>query len=166
METFFLVLLICGALYAVMSVIFGDILGDLLDSIPVFQSAVLVSGITTFGGSGWLLIRMTELDRWLIVVIAVLIAIVIGIIVFFLYVKPMRNSENSLAFSLASLEGYIGEVITPIPANGVGEVLIKVGAGFTNQIAASFDQEDIAGDTKIVVVAIQDHTLLVSPLHL
>ncbi len=166
METLFLVLLISGVIYAVVSFFFGDWLGDILDSLPLFQSTVLVSCMTAFGGGGLLLLRYTALQGALVLLLALAGAIVIGVIVFFLYVKPMKNSENSIAFSFRSLEGSLGEVIIPIPKNGTGEVLLKVGAGYSNQIAESFDGTAIAADTKIVVVEIKEHTLLVSPINL
>jgi len=167
METLFLSLLILGILYALVSFFFGDWLGDLLDSFPLFESTVLVSGLTTFGGSGLLLYRYSSLQGFILIAAAALIAVATAILVFFLYVKPMKNSENSIAFGLKSLEGAIGEVLTPIPASGFGEVLIKVGAGgLTNQIAASYDGADIPADAKVVVVEVKDHTLFVSPISL
>ena len=166
METLFLVLLITGILYAVVTFFFGDWVGDVLDGFPLFQSTVLVSGLTAFGGSGLLLYRYSPLQGFILVGAALIIAAALATLVFFLYVKPMKNSENSIAFKLQSLEGAIGEVLTPIPASGYGEVLVKVGAGVTNQIAASYDGTSIPADAKVVVVEVKEHTLFVSPIRL
>ncbi|MEF2247901.1 MULTISPECIES: NfeD family protein [unclassified Paenibacillus] len=166
METLFLVLLITGILYAVVTFFFGDWVGDVLDGFPLFQSTVLVSGLTAFGGSGLLLYRYSPLQGFILVGAALIIAAALATLVFFLYVKPMKNSENSIAFKLQSLEGAIGEVLTPIPASGYGEVLVKVGAGVTNQIAASYDGTSIPSDAKVVVVEVKEHTLFVSPIRL
>jgi membrane-bound ClpP family serine protease len=174
-ETLFLACLAGGILYALVTVVFGDWLGQALDGAldflsldghSFFSPTSLVGGITVFGGAGLLMMRYSALGAMVILVLAVLIAIAAGAGIFFLYVKPMENSENSIAFSAAGLTGMIAEVLVPIPASGYGEVLVKVGAGFTNQIAASFDGVDIAGGAKVVVVEMKEHTLYVSEIHL
>lgn len=175
METLFLACLIGGIVYAIVSVLFGDWLGEALDGAleflsvegyPFIQSTVLVGGITVFGGAGFLLTRYSSLGIWMVLIAALLIAIVAGALVFFLYVKPMENSENSIAFSLESLSGALAEVIVPIPEKGYGEVLVKVGAGFTNQIAASFEGTSIPNEARVVVVEVKDSTLYVSEVDL
>ncbi len=175
METLFLACLAGGILYALVTVVFGDWLGQVLDGALEFLSldghsffspSSLVGGITVFGGAGLLLTRYSSWGAVVILLLAALIAIAAGAGIFFLYVKPMEDSENSIAFSAAELSGALAEVLVPIPSKGYGEVLVKVGAGFTNQIAASFDGVEIAGGAKVVVVEMKDHTLYVSEIHL
>ncbi|WP_187768043.1 protease [Paenibacillus sp. PL91] len=175
METLFMSCLIGGILYALVSVIFGDWLGLLLDGALDFLSldghswlspTALVGGITVFGGAGLMLERYTSLGASAVLLVALLIALIAGTGVFFLYIKPMEQSENSIAFSLNGMSGMLGEVLVPIPAEGYGEVMVKVGAGFTNQIAASFEGVEIAGGSKVVVVEVRDSTLYVSEVNL
>ncbi len=75
----------------------------------------------------------------------------------------MEYADNSTAFSIQELEGKVGEVITTLPPKGYGEVLIPVGSGHTNQIAASLDQQEIPQGKKVIVVKVKDHTLYVTP---
>ncbi|MCA0753908.1 protease [Paenibacillus sp. N4] len=175
MEALFLACLIGGILYAVVSVVFGDFVGQALegafdflsaDSHAWFSPTAFVGGITAFGGAGLLLERYSGLGTAAALFLALLTAIAAGAGVFFLYVRPMEKSENSIAFSIEGLTGMPAEVLVPIPASGCGEVMVKVGAGFTNQIAASFDGVDIAGGAKVVVVETKDSILLVSEIHL
>lgn len=175
METLFLSCLVGGILYALISVIFGDWLGQALDGVLDFLSldghswlspTALVGGITVFGGAGIMLERYTLFGSTSVVLIALLIGLIAGTAVFFLYIKPMEQSENSIAFSLNGLSGMIADVLTPIPASGYGEVMVRVGAGNTNQIAASFDGVDIAGGARVVVVEVKDSTLYVSEIDL
>ncbi|MDQ6420862.1 protease [Paenibacillus sp. LHD-117] len=175
METLFLTCLAIGILFAVVSVIFGDWLSQAMEGAldflsldgPAFLSPMtLFGGITTFGGAGLLLARYTALGAWAVVLLALLIAIALGTAVFFLYVRPMENSENSIAFTLQSLSGALGEVIVPIPATGYGEVLVRAGAGVTNQIAASFDRQPIPEAARVVVVEVKDSVLYVSEVNL
>ena len=175
MESVYIAWLIGGILYVLVSVIFGDLISQALDGAfdflsvegPHFlQPMTIVGGITIFGGSGLLMERYSGLAGPVIVLGSALIAIAGAVAVFFLYVRPMENSENSIAFSAASLAGSLGEVIVPIPEKGYGEVLIKVGAGNTNQIAASFDNAPIPSGSRIVVVEVREGVLYVSELNL
>ncbi|WP_168121981.1 protease [Paenibacillus sp. HB172176] len=175
METLFMTCLVGGILFALISLIFGDLLSHALDgalnfisadSLSFLQPMTLVGGITVFGGAGYLLTKYSMLGAAAVVVLALLIAIAAGTAVFFLYVRPMENSENSIAFTLRSLSGLPGEVIVPIPAGGYGEVLVRAGGGVTNQIAASFDGVPIASGSRIVVVEVKDSVMYVSELNL
>ncbi|MFC4778390.1 NfeD family protein [Paenibacillus sp. GCM10023252] len=175
METLFWACLAGGLLYAFITVIFGDWLSVALDGAldflsvdghPWLQSTSIVSGITVFGGAGLLLEKYSSLGAFTVVALAVLIAIAAAVLLFFLYVRPMQNSENSVGYSIAELAGQMGEVLVAIPAKGYGEVMVKVGAGNTNQIAASFEGAAIPSGARVVVVEVKDGTLLVSEIHL
>lgn len=90
-------------------------------------------------------------------------AIVLMVILYFVYVKPMRKAENSTGYSIRDLIGQIGEVSVPIPADGYGEVLVTAGFGRVNQIATSFDGKAIPDGTRVIVVDAADGVLRVSP---
>lgn len=161
-----------GALFAIVTIIFGDVIADvfdgLFDSIAIdhmdyLHPMVLVGGITVFGGVGWMLTRYTSWDKAAIAVIAGISAVFLGMLVYFAYVKPMKDSENSTGFSMEDLVGKIGEVIIPIPGKGYGEVLVKIGAGNTNQIAASIDESDIPAGARIVIGEYRGNVLYVFP---
>lgn len=173
MEQLFWACLAGGVLFALVTVVFGDLISNAIDGVLDFLSVdglwkirpmVLVSGITSFGGAGLLLTHYTALGSLWSSVIALAAAIGLSILVFVAYVRPMENSENSTAFSIRELSGLIGEVLVPIPPRGYGEVLLKVGAGHTNQIAASFDGDTLAAGERVVVVEVRDDTLFVSRL--
>jgi len=153
-----------GIIFALVTVIFGDLLGDVFnglfhslsfDHLEFLQPMVLVSGITIFGGTGVLLTRYTSLTPLLVVVISIMLAILLSILIYFAYVKPMRNSENSTGYSMEDLVGLTGEVITAIPVKGYGEVLLKVGAGHSNHIASSQYGGELSTGTKIFVTKVE-----------
>lgn len=161
--------LIFGAIFAVITFIFGDILDSALtaatevsfDQVAWLHPMVLVGGITSFGGSGLLLTYFSRFAKTEIALLAAVIAVVLSCLMYFMYVKPMRDCENSTGFFNADLIGRTGEVTVPIPANGFGEVLIRIGAGNTNQTAASQEQEDLPAGTQIVVAQIKEGVLYV-----
>lgn len=143
-----------GLLFALVTIIFGDIFGDLLGD--VFQPMVLVSGITVFGAAGILLTRYTLMNPIVIVVLSIAFAISISIIIYFAYIRPMKNSENSIAYSMQDLVGLTGEVSVAIPAQGYGEVILKVGAGYSNHIALSYSGKELPIGTKIFVTKVEN----------
>lgn len=170
MLEFYWICLISGVLFAVVTIVFGDILGDIfggffdalsVDHLDFLQPMVLVGGITVFGGSGIMLSQYTPLEPFPTAIVSLMTSIAVSFLVFFSYVKPMKNSENSTGFSIKDLVGKIGEVTIPIPVGGYGEVVVKVGAGITNQIAANLDQVEISAGEKVVVGETKDGVLYV-----
>ncbi|MBJ6363268.1 NfeD family protein [Paenibacillus sp. GCM10012307] len=176
MEILFWSCLSGGILYAVITVIFGDVISEALDgaldflsgdTLPWLQPMTLVSAMTIFGGAGLMLSRYTALGTTVVIIMAAMIAIILGIAIYFLYVRPMENSENSTGYSIQELGGKVGEVLVPIPSSGYGEVIVNVGAaGVAGQIAASFDGQEIPMGSKVVVVDVKEGTLLVSKIEL
>ena len=161
--------LITGVLFALVTVLFGDLLDGMFDFLSAdtlhwLQPMVLFSAITLLGGIGVLLTKYTVLGPALVLMLSLLAAVSSAVLIFFLYVKPMKNSENSVAFSIHDLVGRVGEVTVPIPASGCGEVLVRVGGGVTNQIAESFDGTPIEAGRQVVTVEVKDGTLFVSGL--
>lgn len=171
MEAVFWCCLVFGALIAIVTLVFGDLLGGAtdgatgwlsIDAHHLFQPVVLSGAITVFGGSGLLLHRYSPWPGAGVYAGAIAIAAVVGAGMYFVYVRPMRDSENSTGYSMEELAGKRAEVLTSIPASGFGEVLVRVGAGNVNHIAASFDKEEVPSGTPVVVVEVKEGTLYVS----
>jgi hypothetical protein len=165
--------LIGGIVFAVITFLAGDIFDHAMDGIghsmgvdhlDFLNPTTLVSALTSFGGAGVLLSEYTSVDGLPGAILSAAFAIGLGIGLHFLYVRPMRRGENSVAFSMKDFPGLIGSVTIAIPARGYGEVMIRIGAGNTNQIAASFDGRPIAAGLQVVVVEVREDTLMVTPL--
>jgi membrane-bound ClpP family serine protease len=153
---------IAGALLALVVLLLGDIFH--VQHMHVFQPTLSVSGLTMFGGAGILLTRYSDLGTAAVLIGSVLLAAVLSLLIYFLYVKRMNQAENSIGISIRDLAGKIGEVSTAIPSQGYGEVVMKAGAGLTNQIAASFEGESLEAGARVVVVEVKDDTVYVSRL--
>jgi len=173
LDALFWCCLVFGALMAVVTLIFGDHLGGAADGLSgwlsidihhLFQPVVLAGGVTVFGGAGLLLHRYSGWPAAGVYAASAASAVLIGVGMYFLYVRPMENSENSQGYSMAELAGKRAEVLTPIPASGCGEVLVRIGAGNTSHVAASFDGEEVPAGTKVVVVEVREGTLYVSKM--
>jgi membrane protein implicated in regulation of membrane protease activity len=163
--------LIFGIIFALLSVVLGDFISDFFDGIfdflsidgpPFLQPMVIVGFITGFGGAGIVMTDYLAVAQVIIIPLAIIIALSLSVFVYYIYVKPMNNAEVSTGFTYADLVGAIAEVTIPLPKEGYGEVLINIGGGNTNQIAASFDQDEIASGERVVVVEVKDDTLYVS----
>lgn len=170
MEGLFMGCLIGGVLFAVVSVLIGDLFGNWLDGIldfmhtDLFKPVILAGGITGFGGAGLLLERYSGLKSTAVLLLAVCTALVLGVLVYFAYVKPASESENSTGYSEQELPGKIGETTIPIPEVGYGEVMVRLVGGNVLHIAASWDKSAIAAGTKVVVIVVRDGIVYVSAL--
>lgn len=112
METLYLSCLAFGVLFAFVSVVLGDILGSFLDGAldflsveghHIFQPAAAAGAVTTFGGAGLMLERYTALGNGSVLLLSILIGGLCSVMVFFLYVKPMRNAESTSGYSMQEL---------------------------------------------------------------
>ncbi|MCZ8522725.1 MULTISPECIES: protease [Paenibacillus] len=166
-------LLITGVLFALVTVLFGDLLGHALggmfdwmsgDLLHVLQPMVLFSGITVLGGAGILLTKYTGLAAAAVFALGLIAAAGSCVLIYLFYIKPMRNLESSLGFSMQDLVGRIGEVTVPIPSAGSGEVVVRIGGGVTNQIAESFDGSEIPWGRRVVTVEVISGVLMVTEL--
>ncbi|CAM3326031.1 MULTISPECIES: NfeD family protein [Saccharibacillus] len=171
MEALYFGCLAGGVMFALISVVFGDWIGDALGGIfdavsfEFLQPIVLAGMVTVFGGAGILIERYAGLTPVLSVSAAVLCALASGLLLYLGYVKPMRGSENSVGYSMKDLTGRIGEVTVPVPEKGYGEVLVGMGgSGNTLHTAFSFDGAWIPAGVRVVVIDIEDGTLGVCEL--
>ncbi|PWW04722.1 hypothetical protein DFQ01_1063 [Paenibacillus cellulosilyticus] len=163
METLFLSCLIGGILFAIVSVLLGDWLSASLDGAldflsvegySLFRPTVIACWVTVFGGAGLLLNKYTEMGNIIVLILTFLIATAFAVLLYFAYIRPMEQSENSVGFSIQELAGQIGEVIVPIPDNGFGEVMVQMGAARSHHIASSFDGTAIPSEAKVIVVEV------------
>lgn len=168
MQTLYLGCLALGVIFAIVSVLVGDVIGDALHGVFDFVSVdflnptVLAGGITVFGGAGILLTRYSALEAGAIIALSLLAAAFLGVLMYLGVVKPMEKSEMSNGFSMSDLPGKIGEITIPVPATGYGEIMVKFGVSNSLHTAASFDHELLPAGIKVVVVEVREGVALVS----
>ncbi|WP_019912378.1 hypothetical protein [Paenibacillus sp. HW567] len=168
MQTLYLGCLALGVIFAVVSVLVGDLIGSALHGVfdvvtfHWISPAVLAGGITVFGGAGLLLTRYSSLENGPILALALLTAAFMAVVMYLGVVKPMNRSEMSSGFSMSELPGKIGEVTVPVPAEGYGEIMVKFGAANSLHTAAGFDHHPLPAGCKVVVVEVKEGVALVS----
>lgn len=164
MLTLFWTCLLGGLAFTLLVFLVGDVLEGVFDGIDALLDPFsLVGGVAAFGAAGIVLTSATTLGDGATVALAALIGVALAVVMHFAYVRPMKRSENSTGFSVQEYRGKLGEVITPIPARGFGEVLVRMGASNTFRQAASFEGGEIPRGARVVVVEIRDGDLLVAP---
>jgi NfeD-like. len=146
--------------------VLGDALDFIFDSIDFINGLTLISTLSVFGASGYLLTKYSVLGTIAVLIIAILIALSIATVVSIIYLKTKNNSDSSIAYSMKDLEGKVAEVITSIPEDGYGEVIIKMGASTVNYTAKSYDLNYIKEGSKVVVIMVDEYCVHVSKLNL
>ncbi len=156
--------LLFGVIFAVMIFVFDNAFDDVIDSVleslfnfdSDFSFSVVVSFLTAFGGIGLFLTESTGWSGNIVFMAALILSFLIASGFYFLYLNPMHESENNVAFSEQEYVGKKASVITPIPANGYGEVLLRMGASNVSCMAASYYKKDISAQMRVVVKQVKD----------
>ena len=142
-----------GLIFTIVSALFGHVLGghdahvDIgtgghaeagLDThgtpgLSFFSPTVLASFVTAFGAFG---IVCSHIERTINVgVSAPLSAVSGGIVawvVFLIFNTVFKKTQSSSESQIASMPGMVAAIITPIPANGVGEIAyVQGGSRYT-----------------------------------
>lgn len=88
-----------------------------------FSPTTIASFITAMGGLGMIFssIKATE-SVWISAPLSILGGLFIAAGVFFMFEAFFRKLQSSSESRVASLLGQTATIITPIPANGVGEI--------------------------------------------
>lgn len=168
MYEFYWACLVSGIIFALIALIFDHSISNLFDgvfhvSFDFIQPVVIRSAITILGGTGILLTEYTTMSTVQTFVISLLSAVVFSIPVYFIYVKPMKNVENSIGFSIKELIGKTGEVIVPIPIGGYGQILLKTVSGYTHEPATSLKGEAIRKGEIVEILDVKNNVLYVGP---
>lgn len=159
--TLYLGCIVIGLVFTLWTLLVGNHLGHWHLEIPVLQPVTLISGLTAFGGCGLLFTRWLSFSPELTLLLSAVGGVIIAILSYFFWVKPMEHAETTTGFSVGELQGKLGEVLTTIPQDGLGEVLITMVNGRSNHMAASFSREPIREGSRVVVVEVRDHVLYV-----
>lgn len=165
-QTIYLYGLMIGGALTLLYMLFGDVfdvIGGIGDVAPgsILNPTVILSFIAVFSGAGYVLELRAIFTSGTNILMALLIAVIlVGIIHFFILV-PLAKSEQSTAHSIRDYLHKEGEVITAIPADGVGEVLLTTKLGLSGQVGKSATGDDIPQGTMVRVVKITEDGVLV-----
>ncbi|GAA0360159.1 NfeD family protein [Bacillus horti] len=169
METVYLICFFVGFLYAIVSIIFGNIFDIEFDieggSLPYLSPTTIAAFVTVFGGTGVFLSYVYALPTTLTLLISIFLALVGAAIMFFVVVLPLYKAQKSSAFSNRDMIGRTGEVTTIILEQGRGEVIYEQGGSRLTAPALSYEGTTIRQGELVEIVDVISGTFVVKKLN-
>lgn len=162
-ETIYLIMLIISGGITILYVFFGDVLEGADEISPFLSPVLILAFVTFFSASGYILEKVTTLQSWVIIAIAIFIALVLDILLNFFVLVPLKSAEQSLSYSEKSLEGRVGKTIVSIPKDGFGEVVIENYSGVISKPATSYENTPIPDGQDVLVIEVKNGVLHVVP---
>lgn len=165
LEAIYLIGLIAGGSLTLLYILFGDLLEGIFEVIsegPVNPTVVLAF-ITIFSSMAFLMEKLTAVHSLIIFVASLLTALILVTLLNVFVLIPLSQAEATMAYSDEDLQGRVGKVITSIPVDGFGEVLIQGHSGNIAKTAVSFEKEAIPYDTEVLVIEVSNGILHVIP---
>jgi membrane protein implicated in regulation of membrane protease activity len=107
--------------------------GDGVPGISFFSPTVLSCFVTAFGAFGLVLSEIPATHNiWINAPLSFVSGLIIALLVLWVMNKVFRNTQSSSEGRVAKLVGQTAAIISPIPANGVGEIsYIQSGSRYT-----------------------------------
>src|SRR3954468_17547056 len=155
----YLVVLIVSGLSIFLYLLFGDFLEAVGD---FFSPTLILAFVTIASASGYLFETYTSLNSVLILVISLVIAFIMDACLNMFVLIPLASAEESLASTEESLKGRVGKVITPIPVDGYGEVIIENASGRIAKPAVGFKDIAIQEGTNVLIMDVKKGVLQVT----
>ncbi|MFJ5713759.1 NfeD family protein [Neobacillus sp. NPDC093127] len=168
LETIYLYGLIISGILTVLYVLFADVFhfngtGD--GGLHILNPVLIFAFVTILSASGYLFERLSSLHYLLILGISAVAAFIVVTLLNVFVLVPLSSAEESLVYKESDLQGRIGTVITSIPADGYGEVMIESTSGRIAKPAVSFDGDQIPNGTNVLVVQVKEGVLQVTVHH-
>lgn len=138
--------------------------GGSMPETSVLNTITMATFLGFFGLAGLLAVWALKLQALASFAFALPVAMLIAAAQFLLYVKVFVRSQASSEATMSEILGCEADVITPIPAQRVGEITYVIKGSRYTAPAASADGEEIAKGTRVQIVNIRGTTLVVRPI--
>lgn len=162
-ETIYLTLLIIAGSLTVLYLFFGDVLESIGEAVGFLNPVLILSFITFFSASGYVLEFITPFHSLLIIAISIILAMLLDTLLNVFILIPLSSAEESLSYTEESLKGRVGKIIIPIPENGFGEIVIESKFGVISKPVASMENETMAEGLQVLVLEVEKGVLYVVP---
>ena len=161
LETIYLYGLIVSGAITILYLFFGDFLEGVMEGIPFINPTLVFSFITIFSAGSYLAEIFTSLHGGLIAGFSAVVALILVTLLNVFVLIPLSNAEESLVYKETDLRGRIGTVITAVPVDGYGEVLIENISGRISKPAVSFTKTEIPYGKKVLIIDVENGVLQV-----
>ncbi|MFC0187546.1 NfeD family protein [Fictibacillus aquaticus] len=140
------------------------LLGDVIEAAADWLNpALLLSFFTFLSAAGYLLESLTSLNSFVIMGASVVSAGILAAMLHVFVLVPVSTAEESLAYQESDLRGRKGRVLTGIPVDGFGEILIHGISGHISKTAVSIDNQTIPEGTEVLVIEAEKGIAKVMP---
>lgn len=157
----YLYVLIIAASITILYVFFGDVVEGVGEGIPFLDPAVILSFITFTSAAGYILELVVNWNSGVILSVAIAIAVVLDLLLYFFVLLPLSSAEVSMAYTDESLLGQVGRVIVPIPVDGYGEIVIDAVNGRINKRATGYENHAIDYGKEVLILEVESGTFIV-----
>lgn len=140
---------------------FGDAVDGIGEGLAFLNPTVILSFLTFTAAGGFILEWSTSWNSFIILAGAAAIAAVLSVLLYFFVLLPLKSAEVSMAYTDESLAGQVAKVITPIPTDGFGEIVIETVNGLISKRAVGLDNEEISYGREVLVIEVKDGTFYV-----
>ena len=161
LETIYLYGLVISGAITIIYLFFGDFLDGVMEGIPLINPTLIFSFISIFSAGSYLAEVFTSLHSGLIAGFSAIIALILVTLLNVFVLIPLSNAEETLVYKESDLRGRIGTVITAVPVDGYGEVLIESVSGRIAKPAVSFTKTEIPYGKKVLVIDVESGVLQV-----
>ena len=164
--TVFLVIAGVGFIFLIVSMVFGEIFDFFDHDIDfdhggpgILSSRVIAVFITAFGAFGAI-----AMNNGLSVGAASGVGLGGGLVfggVIYMFLRFLYGQQASSDVLASDLVGQTGRIIVGIPANGVGQVRVRIGEELVDKVAQARDGLAIPENTPVTVDAVLGETVIV-----
>ena len=155
----YLVFLLVGAGFVVISFLFGEMLDFDGTGIIFLKPKVLALTLTVMGGVG--LILSTRINSYIAFPISLASGLFAGYLLYRFIIVPLLRLQHTSTHDKQSLIGTFAKVALAIPQGGYGKIKYTVSGSIVTSPAKTEDGSSIEKDTDVVIVAIKNNAYYV-----
>lgn len=139
----------------------GDLTGG--SDLRIFSPVTAATFATVFGATGLVATLGLGMGAGASLLVAAIVASVMSLLVAYVYSKLLVELHGSTDIREADMIGMVGQVTTPIPAQGMGEVLYEIAGERGIKPARAAGHDALARGTTVVVEEVVGGVLVVRP---
>ncbi|CAM3224968.1 hypothetical protein FITA111629_10960 [Filibacter tadaridae] len=157
----YLFTLIIAGIATLLYVFLSDLADGIGEGIPFLDPAVILAYITFVAAIGYIAELVTAWNSWLILGVALAVAFILDLLLYFFILLPLKSAEVSLAYTDESLAGQVAKVIVPVPVDGFGEIVIESVNGILSKRASGYENTAIEYGKEVLIIEVRNGTFIV-----
>lgn len=139
----------------------GDLTGG--SDLRIFSPVTVATFATVFGATGLVATLGLGMGAGASLLVAAIVATAMSLLVAYVYSKLLVELHGSTDIREADMIGMVGQVTTPIPAQGLGEVLYEIAGERGVKPARTAGHDALSRGTTVVVEEVVGGVLVVRP---